>query len=81
MKPEPDTLFRIPFLFVLLDIIGTLFVALGLYDLFVKWERLLPPGLRFEHYEVTLIISGGFLMLPLIMILLELIHQNCSKQS
>lgn len=80
METELNTFTRIPPVFVLLDIVGTLCVALGLYDLLVKGEQLLPSGLRFEHYEVTLIISGGLLMLPLIMILLELIHYNYSKQ-
>lgn len=74
MNMEKKRLFKIPLLFILLDIVGTLCLLLGLYDYFASGERLLPMSLQFQYYEFTLMMIGGLLMLPLVTMLLEMAH-------
>ena len=57
--------FSIPARLIVLDVVGTLFVVIGLLALTAGIE-LLPTSLRFDGYGVAFIIAGVILMLPLI---------------
>ena len=55
---------RLPWRLLLLDLFGTLLVALGLYELLVPGTGLLPDSLAFPYHEWALIVAGLAIMLP-----------------
>ncbi len=60
-----DKPLSIPARLIVLDVIGTLFVVIGLLELTAGIE-LLPAPLRFDGYGFALVVAGIVLMLPLI---------------
>jgi len=55
---------QLPWRLLLLDLIGTLLVAIGLYELFTLDTVLLPDLLAFPYHEWALIAAGLAIMLP-----------------
>ena len=55
---------QLPWRLLLLDLIGTLLVAMGLYELFSPETVLLPDLLAFPYHEWVLIAAGLAIMLP-----------------
>jgi len=55
---------QLPWRLLLLDLAGTVLIALGLYDLFTPDTDMLPAALDFPHEEWALIAAGLAIMLP-----------------
>jgi hypothetical protein len=55
---------QLPWRLLLLDLIGTLLIAVGLYELFTPGTGLLPGALSFPCHEWALIAAGLAVMLP-----------------
>ena len=55
---------QLPWRLLLLDLIGTLLIALGLYQLFYPGTGLLPGSMSFPYHEWALIAAGLAIMLP-----------------
>jgi len=66
---------QLPWRLLLLDLIGTLLVALGLYELFAPGPGLLPDSLSFPYHEWALIAAGLAIMLPAVSRLLAFLAQ------
>jgi hypothetical protein len=66
---------RLPWRLLLLDLAGTLLIAMGLYDLFTPDTGLLPASLAFPHEEWALIAAGLAIMLPAVYGLLACLAQ------
>ncbi|WKE64579.1 chemotaxis protein [Gallaecimonas kandeliae] len=58
-KPRP------PIPLLLLDMVGVLLLGLGLGEHFGDLG-LVPPSLRFPHFDIALMAAGALLMLPFI---------------
>ena len=54
----------LPWRLLLLDLAGTLLIALGLYEMFTPGTGLLPTALTFAYHEWALIAAGLAIMLP-----------------
>lgn len=54
----------LPLRLVVLDLLGTLVVAAGVYELFTDESALLPEAVRFPGYALLLIVIGLAIMLP-----------------
>lgn len=57
--------FRLPVHLLILDAIGAIALALGLLD-WITGSKIVPQSLQFNNYEITLIVVGIILMLPLV---------------
>jgi hypothetical protein len=57
---------QLPWRLLLLDLIGTLLIAMGLYELFIPGTGLLPDSLSFPYHEWALIAAGLAIVLPAI---------------
>lgn len=55
---------KIPLRLLVLDAIGLVLVGVGLAD-WLAGTQLVPAGLRFEDYEIVMIIIGVALMVPM----------------
>ena len=55
---------QLPWRLLLLDLIGTLLIAIGLYELLAPDTGLLPDMLSFPYHEWVLIVAGLAVMLP-----------------
>jgi len=55
---------QLPWRLLLLDLIGTLLIAMGLYELFNPGAGLLPDSMSFPYHEWALIAAGLAIMLP-----------------
>jgi len=55
---------QLPWRLLLLDLIGTLLIAMGLYEVFTPGTVLLPDLLSFPYHEWALIAAGLAIMLP-----------------
>jgi hypothetical protein len=55
---------QLPWRLLLLDLIGTLLIAMGVYELLSRDTRLFPEPLSFSYYEWVLILAGLAIMLP-----------------
>ena len=55
---------QLPWRLLLLDLIGSLLIATGLYERFIPGSGLLPQALAFPYHEWVLIITGLAIMLP-----------------
>ena len=55
---------KLPVRLLVLDFLGTILIALGLYELFSAEGSLFPEALRFPWYEWALILIGLAIMLP-----------------
>jgi hypothetical protein len=55
---------QLPWRLLLLDLLGTLLIAMGLYELFTPGTGLLPESLSFPYHEWALIAAGLAIMLP-----------------
>ncbi len=55
---------QLPWRLLLLDLIGTLLIAIGMYELLTPGTRLFPELLSFRYYEWLLILAGLAIMLP-----------------
>ena len=60
--------FPLPLHLIALDVIGTILVGVGLYELFYG-SSFLPEALKFNGYETAFIGIGLFLMAPLVLYL------------
>lgn len=54
----------IPLRLIVLDLLGTLVIAAGLYELFTEDSRMFPEALQFPGYAVVLVVIGMAIMLP-----------------
>ncbi|PJF38415.1 MAG: chemotaxis protein [Phototrophicales bacterium] len=50
---------------IILDTIGVLFHGVGLLARFMN-IAVVPTSLRFEHYDLALMVLGGMLILPIV---------------
>jgi hypothetical protein len=66
---------QLPWRLLLLDLIGTLLIAMGMYELLTPGTRLLPEPLAFSYYEWVLILAGLAIMLPAVRGLLAFLAQ------
>jgi len=55
---------QLPWRLLLLDLIGTLLIATGLYEMFNPGTGLLPDAASFPYHEWALIAAGLAIMLP-----------------
>jgi len=55
---------QLPWRLLLLDLIGTLLIATGLYEMFNPGTDLLPDAVSFSYHEWVLIAAGLAIMLP-----------------
>jgi hypothetical protein len=55
---------QLPWRLLLLDLVGTLLFAMGLYELFTPGTALMPAALSFPFHEWVLIAAGLASMLP-----------------
>ncbi|HYQ73375.1 MAG TPA: hypothetical protein VET88_15810 [Gammaproteobacteria bacterium] len=55
---------QLPWKLLLLDLAGTLLIAIGLYEQFAPGAGLLPEALAFPYHEGVLIITGLAAMIP-----------------
>lgn len=58
---------QLPAWSIILDLIGTLFLALGIYAQFVGGELLFSEFLDLRQYAIILILIGVLLMMPLVL--------------
>ncbi|HEY7883607.1 MAG TPA: hypothetical protein VIC08_01525 [Cellvibrionaceae bacterium] len=65
----------LPLPLIFLDIIGTLFIGVGL-ALMLTDAELLPAHLRFEHDGLIYIVIGGACMLPAVNYLVNLARKK-----
>ena len=56
---------KIPVQLLVLDALGALLLGLGLAEWFAG-TGLVPEALRFENYDIAMVVCGALLMLPLI---------------
>jgi|GEM_PF-3996159 len=56
---------------LLLDLVGTLLFAAGLFTLMDFSPTLVPPSLQFPFYEWLLLLLGGAMTLPYILYVLS----------
>ena len=70
--PKP---FKLPLGLLLLDGIGTLLVVVGIAE-WVGATQLIAESWQFENYQLTLIVLGGLLMLPLFLHIIEFIKER-----
>ena len=56
---------------LLLDLAGSLLLALGLVELFSPVGELVPAAFRFPYYAPVMIVLGGLLTLPFLLDLLK----------
>jgi len=70
----------IPVRLVVLDLLGTLVVAAGLYELFTDESALLPEAARFPGYALLLIIIGLAIMLPAVFGIVQYFNDNRSDR-
>lgn len=66
----------IPVRLVVLDLLGTLVVAAGLYELFTDESALLPEAARFPGYALLLIVIGLAIMLPAVFGIVQFFQDN-----
>ena len=69
--PGNDSL-RIPVHLIILDMIGAILFALGIFE-WLTDINLVPVFLKFDMYEVVLIVLGILLMMPFILYLTKLV--------
>jgi len=62
-----DRKLQLPVRLLVLDMLGSLVLAAGLYELFVDDHSLFPPALRFPGYALVLIGIGLVIMLPAVL--------------
>jgi len=55
---------QLPWRLLLLDLTGTLLIAMGIYEIFNPDEGLLPESVSFPYHEWALIAAGLAIMLP-----------------
>ena len=55
--------YKPPIELLVLYTVGSLFVGLGLFELFAETE-IVPDQYKFENYELTMVVVGALLMLP-----------------
>jgi hypothetical protein len=67
---------QLPWRLLLLDLIGTLLVATGLYDLFSPGTDLLPEALAFPCHAWALIAAGLAVMFPAVSGLLAVLSRT-----
>jgi hypothetical protein len=67
---------QLPWRLLLLDLSGTLLIAIGLYELFVPGTGLLPEALSFPYHEWVIIIAGLAIMLPAVSGLLAFLARS-----
>ncbi len=70
---------EIPIKFIVLDIIGTLLLAVGIIEL-VSNLNLIPASFQFNNYAIALIVVGVLLMLPLILHIKNIILGNQARE-
>ena len=56
---------KIPPLFIALDAIGCVLAGIGLAEIFVD-SNLVPESMRFENYEIAMIVVGVILVIPML---------------
>jgi hypothetical protein len=66
----------IPVRLIVLDLLGTLVVAAGLYEFFTDESALLPEAARFPGYALLLIVVGLAIMLPAVFGIVQFFHDN-----
>ena len=54
-----------PVFLVLLDAVGAMLVGIGAAERFAE-THLVPAPLRFENYDLVMMVIGGFLMVPIL---------------
>ncbi|MDH3899783.1 MAG: tetraspanin family protein [Gammaproteobacteria bacterium] len=54
----------LPLRLIVLDLLGTLVIAAGLYELFTVDSRMFPASMQFPGYALLLIVIGLAIMLP-----------------
>jgi len=67
--------FRLPLGLLLLDGIGTALLVLGITE-WVDATSLIAESWQFENYQLTMIVFGGLLMLPLFLHIFAFIKEN-----
>jgi hypothetical protein len=66
----------IPPRLIVLDLLGTLVIAAGLYELFSEDSRMFPEVLQFPGYAVVLVVIGMAIMLPAVSGMLRHLRDN-----
>ena len=66
---------QLPWRLLLLDLIGTVLIAMGVYALLTPGTGLFPEPLAFPYHEWLLILAGLAIMLPAVRDLLALLAQ------
>lgn len=61
----------LPIWTVILDVIGTLVLALGVFGLVGGNERIFPEFIDNQAFSIVLIFAGVLLMVPLIIVLIR----------
>jgi hypothetical protein len=67
---------QLPWRLLLLDLAGTLLIAIGLYELFAPDTGLLPVVLSFPYHEWALIGAGLAIMLPAVSGLIDFLART-----
>ena len=55
---------RAPVRLIVLDLLGSILLAIGVYELLAEGGYLMPGALRFAGYEWVLILTGLVITLP-----------------
>ena len=66
----------LPVRLIVLDLLGTLVIAAGLYELFSNESRMFPTSFQFPGYAVLLIVIGLAIMLPAVFGMVQHFHDN-----
>jgi hypothetical protein len=66
----------LPLRLIVLDLLGTLVVAAGLYELFSNESRVFPASMQFPGYAVLLIVIGLAIMLPAVFGMVQHFQDN-----
>lgn len=61
----------LPIWAIILDVIGTLIFALGVFGLIAGGERIFPEFIDNQAFSIVLIFAGVLLMVPLIIVVIR----------
>ncbi len=61
---------KIPVLVLILDLIGLLLIALGLFELFSS-SSILPPFAQFRGSSLVLLLIGALMVVPMIVVMVR----------
>lgn len=70
---------QLPISLIILDGIGAILVAIALAEMFGEFD-IIPDALKFNNYQIIMIITGVLLMIPFIIHVINIVKGNTSRE-